>query len=311
MHILYEQARTAEDGIRLENGIIRTYAQSVHHQLISSLANLQTLAAHSKDIYRDFVKDRQLVTSSDSPYADKSYVVLPTANRKRLEHFVSLLQAQNIEVQQTTRAISVREVTDQLGQKFTEKTLPKGAIVIRARQPEARLLNAILEFNANIKDEVLLEEYQRTLRDGSSVMYDNTAWNLTMMLGLNAWEVGQDITQSLQDFTPHPLQVPAVAENAAGDDLGWLVNGDDDASVGFAARLMEQGVQVRLINKAGVLGKSIFNRGTIAVLKSDNPNLPDLANKVTEAAKDVHTDLQSMTQGLGDGDLPDIGGSHF
>jgi hypothetical protein len=311
VHILYEQARTAEDGIRLENGLIRTYAQSVHHQLVSSLANLDTLAAHSKDIYRDFVKDRQLLLSNDSPYADKSYVVLPTANRKRLEHFVSLLQAQNIEVQQTSAAISVRAVTDQLGQTFAEKTLPKGSLVIRSRQPEARLLNAILEFNASIKDEVLLEEYQRTLRDGSSVMYDNTAWNLTMMLGLNAWEVGQDISQSLQPFQPYPLLTPSTAENTADSGLGWLVNGDDDASVGFAARLMEQGVQVRLINKAGVLGKSIFNRGTVAVLKSDNPNLADLAVKVVTAAKDVNTDLQSLTQGLGDGDLPDIGGSHF
>lgn len=310
VHILYEQARTAEDGIRLDNGLIRTYAQSVHHQLQSSLSNLETLAAHSKEIYRDFVKDRQLVMSSDSPYANKSYVVLPTANRKRLEHFVQLLQAQNIEVEQTQAAVTVRQVTDQLGQQFAEKTLPKGSLVIRGRQPEARLLNAILEFNASIKDEVLLEEYQRTLRDGSSVMYDNTAWNLTMMLGLTAWEVGQEVSQSVQAFTPHPL---LIAEPSKPDDnsLGWLVNGDDDASVGFAARLMEQGVQVRLINKAGVLGKLIFNRGTIAVLKSDNPNQPELDAKVLLAAKDVRTDLQTLQQGLGDGDLPDIGGSHF
>lgn len=306
VHILYEQARTAEDGIRLDNGLIRTYAQSVHHQLQSSLTNLQTLATHSKEIYRDFVKDRQLVTSSNSPYAQKSYVVLPTANRKRLEHFVSLLQAQNIEVHQTDAAISVNKVTDQLGQSFAEKTLPKGSLVIKARQPEARLLNAILEFNAAIKDEVLLEEYQRTLRDGSSVMYDNTAWNLTMMLGLNAWEVGQEISQDLPKYSAYPLQTAD-----AGENLGWLVNGDDDASVGFAARLMEQGVQVRLINKAGVLGKLIFNRGTIAVLRSDNPQMSDLAAKVSTVAKEVHTDLQSLTQGLGDGDLPDIGGSHF
>ncbi|MBU2178246.1 MAG: peptidase, partial [Gammaproteobacteria bacterium] len=95
------------------------------------------------------------------------------------------------------------------------------------------------------------------------------------------------------------------------NDLGWLVNGDDDASVGFAARLMEQGVQVRLINKAGVLGKAIFNRGTIAVLRSDNPGMADLESKVRTTAIDVHTDLQSLTQGLGDGDLPDIGGAHF
>ena len=306
VHILYEQARTAEDGIQLNNGIIRTYQQSVHHQLVSSIANLKTLAANSKAMYRDFVQDRQLVTSADSPYANKSYVVLPTANRKRLEHFVSLLQAQNIEVLQLTAPTSVKRVVDQLGQSFTQKNLPKGAIVINARQSEARLLNAILEFNANIKEEVLLEEYQRTLRDGSSLMYDNTAWNMTMMLGLTALEVGEEITDNVKAYEPAALHVAAKDEN-----LGWLVNGDDDASVAFAARLMEQGVQVRLIDKAGQLGSVVFNRGTVTVLRSDNPQHADLADKVMTAAADVHTDLHNLTQGLGDGDLPDIGGAHF
>ena len=312
VHILYEQARTAEDGVRLDNGLIRTYQQSVHHQLQSSLSNLQTLLTHSKAMYRDFVADRKLVMSDTGPYADQSYVVLPTANRQRLEHFVSLLQAQNIVVQQTTAPVTVRQVTDQLGRQFSEKTVPKGALVIAARQPEGRLLNAILEFNAKIKDEVLLEEWQRTLRDGSSLMYDNTAWNLTMFQGLPAWEVGQEIRANLAAYQPAPLvganqAVPAPAEAT----LGWLVNGDDDASLGFAARLMEQGVQVRIIDKPGVLGHAIFNRGTIAVLKSDNPAHTSLAALVATTATEVHTDLQQLTQGLGEGDLPDIGGSHF
>ena len=306
VHILYEQARTAEDGIQLNNGIIRTYQQSVHHQLVSSIANLKTLAANSKAMYRDFVDDRKLVTSGDSPYANKSYVILPTANRKRLEHFVSLLQAQDIEVQQLTAPTSVSQVTDQLGQSYSQKNLPKGAVVINARQPEARLLNAILEFNAQIKDEVLLEEYQRTLRDGSSLMYDNTAWNMTMMQGLTALEVGEEITDNLKAYEADPLVVASKTES-----LGWLVNGDDDASVAFAARLLEQGVQVRLIDKAGQLGTVVFNRGTVTVLRSDNPQIADLAEKVATAAADVHTDLRNLTQGLGEGDLPDIGGAHF
>ena len=40
--ILYEQSRMAEDGVRRPEGTIQSYKESVHHQFVSSLINLNT-----------------------------------------------------------------------------------------------------------------------------------------------------------------------------------------------------------------------------------------------------------------------------
>ncbi|GIS25055.1 MAG: hypothetical protein CM15mP126_2980 [Gammaproteobacteria bacterium] len=49
-------------------------------------------------------------------------------------------------------------------------------MIIPNRQPEAPLISAILEFDAEIDNEVLVEERQENLRDGSSIMYDTTVF---------------------------------------------------------------------------------------------------------------------------------------
>ena len=54
MGILYEQSRMAEDGVRRPEGTIQSYKESVHHQYVSTLANLETLAKHTKAMYEDF-----------------------------------------------------------------------------------------------------------------------------------------------------------------------------------------------------------------------------------------------------------------
>ncbi len=307
VHILYEQARTAEDGVRLYNGNIRSYQQSVHHQLVSSIANLKTLQKHTKAMYKDFVEDRRKVMSEKGPYANKSWVIMPGDNLNRMNRFIELLQAQDIEVKQTTAAVTVKRVTDQLGNSMKSLNVPKGALVINGRQPEARLLNAIMEFNADISDDVLLEEWQRTMRDGSSLMYDNTAWNLSMLYGLNSYEVGQEIEKNITDWQPQGIPEIGINEDA----IAWMVNGADDAAPGFAARLMEQGVHVRTAELPGQLGNVSFPRGSVAVLRNDNPNRQDLTQQIMIAAGDVNIQVHSIEKGLGEGDLPDLGGSHY
>ena len=52
-------------------------------------------------------------------------------------------------------------------------------MIIPNNQPEAPLVSAILEFDAEIDDEVLIEEKQKRIKNGSSIMYDTTAFNFT------------------------------------------------------------------------------------------------------------------------------------
>ena len=64
--ILYEQSRMAEDGVRRPEGTIQTYKESVHHQFISPLTNLNTLSANSKSMYNDYLEARKLNVSKES-----------------------------------------------------------------------------------------------------------------------------------------------------------------------------------------------------------------------------------------------------
>ncbi len=309
IHILYEQARTAEDGIRTQNGNIRTYKESVDHQFVSSIANLKSLQKHSNEIFNDFVKNRIAHVATKGQYANKSFVILPTDNTSRMNDFLYLLDLQNITYQKTSKIQTVDEAINHLGQTIEDAKIPKGSIIIQNRQYEAPLISAILEFDAKINDKVLLEERQKTLRDGSSVMYDSTSWNLSMMYGLPALEVSAHMTKNLVAVEKANPSGNISEINSA---IAYLVDGASDASVGFAARLMEQNVQVRILDKQGLFNKHSFNRGSIVVYLYDN-TLEDSALHalIKQAAQDTGAAVTAINQGLGEGDLPDIGGEHF
>ncbi|TDF41519.1 peptidase [Alteromonadaceae bacterium M269] len=307
MHILYEQSRMAEDGVRRPEGTVQTYKESVHHQFVSTMANLTSLAQYSKEMYADYWQSRKQNVDPKGQFANRSYVVLANENKGRMKAFVERLQAQDIEVFVAQKSIKVSDAVNHLGDTLNSAEIPAGSLVIPNRQPEAPLISAILEFDAAIKTEVLVEERQRNLRDGSSIMYDTTAWNLTMMYGLPALTVPSELTSNLK---PYADENETLREPRA-DALAWIVDGVDDRSVSFAARMMERGYQVRTIDKATVLSGESLSRGSVMVAKVDNPNTSDLLDSVKLTASELGLDVASIDSGYGDGVLPDWGGRHF
>lgn len=307
IHILYEQARTAEDGVALANGTKRTYRDSVEHQLVSSLSNLTTLMKHSKDLYRQFYQDRKMLLSDNSPYAKRTFVILPTENHQRSSRFLALLEQQGIQVQQLTKSIRVNKGINQLGKNVAGKTIPVGSLIIRAKQPEARLLNAIMEFDPVIEDKVLQEEWQRTLRDGSSLMYDNTAWSLPMLYGLDAWQLDEDISKNLRPVEPHAIAEKALDPNA----VAWRISGADDASLGVAAKLMANNIKVRALEKAEHVEDQQWQPGSIVVLKADNADNPQLMQQLESVRAQLNVEISAVASGLGNNGNPDLGGSHY
>ena len=304
--ILYEQSRMAEDGVKRPEGTIQSYKESVHHQFVSTLANLETLLDNSKSIYQDYWDGRKYNISKDSIYADTSFVVLPTNNKGRLNTLAAKLKAQDIEIYQNDQPINSNNVLRQNGDIEKDFVIPVGSMIIPNRQPEAPLISAILEFDADINESVLLKERQKRLRNGSSVMYDTTAFNFTMMYGLPAITVPVNISSNLKPWAPS-----SVTYDVTEDAVMWAVDGDDDRSVAFAARLMEQDVQVRVIDKQSILSNHNLSRGSITVIKMDNPQYEDLVTVVRKAAEDLGISIVSIESGFGAEDLPDWGGRHF
>ena len=304
--ILYEQSRMAEDGVRRPEGTIQSYKESVHHQFVSTMINLDTLKNNSKSMYEDYWDGRKYNVSSNSKYAKRSYVVLATNNNGRINALAEKLKSQDIEIYKNDKPINVSNALKQNGITVSEFTIPAGSMIIPNNQPEAPLISAILEFDAEIDDEVLIEEKRKRIKNGSSIMYDTTAFNFTMMYGLPAITVPQDLNANLSNWTPSPETIEIT-----DDAVIWAVNGKDDRSVAFAARLLEQNIQVRIIDKNSTLSGHDLSRGSIAVLAMDNPSNNNLYEAIETVATDLNISVVSIESGFGPKELPDWGGRHF
>ena len=304
--ILYEQSRMAEDGVKRPEGTIQSYKESVHHQYVSTMVNLKTLKENSKAMYRDFWEGRKYNVSKDSKYANQTFVILPTENVGRLKTLIEKLQFQGIELYKNNKPILVKNVLKQSGDIDDNFSIPVGSLIIPNRQAEAPIIAAMLEFDAEIDESVLVKEKQANLRDGSSIMYDTTAFNLTMMYGLPSITVPENITNNLS-----PWEFNQTNYEIDKDALMWSVNGNDDRSVAFAARLMELGVEVRIINKATSLSGHELSRGSVVVLGMDNPLMTDLHILVEKIARNLELSVVSIESGFGPEELPDWGGEHF
>jgi len=149
------------------------------------------------------------------------------------------------------------------------------------------------------------------LGDNNNKIYEyslSTAWNLTMMYGLPALEVPTHLTSNLAALNEIPTSVFKPVKNT----IAYVVDGATDASLGFAARLMEQNIKVRVLDKKGLFNRQTFSRGSVVVSVHDNllekDKLEALIIQVSTATK---SQVIAITQGLGEGDLPDIGSKHF
>ena len=304
--ILYEQSRMAEDGVRRPEGTIQSYKESVHHQFVSSLVNLNTLLKNTKEMYKDFWDGRKLNISKDSKWANQSFVILPTKNKSRLNTLAKKLQSQDIEIYINSEEIDVVNVLKQTGDIKNQYTIPKGSMIIPNRQPEAPLIAAILEFDAEIDNDVLTKEREETLKDGSSIMYDTTAFNFTMMYGLEAVTVPENLSKNLLLWEPSSINL-----EVKDDAIMWAVDGENDASVSFAARLMEQDIQLRIVDKEIELSNKILSRGSVIVIAMDNPKISNLTSLIKNTAQDLNISVASLFTGFGPEELPDWGGRHF
>ena len=304
--ILYEQSRMAEDGVRRPEGTIQSYKESVHHQFVSTMINLDTLKNNSKSMYEDYWDSRKYNVSSNSKYSNRSYVVLANDNNGRINALAEKLKAQDIEIYKNNKPINVSNALKQNGVTVNEYTIPTGSMIIPNNQPEAPLVSAILEFDAEIDDEVLIVEKQKRIKNGSSIMYDTTAFNFTMMFGLPAITVPQDLKGNLSNWSPSPETIEINK-----DAVIWAVDGKDDRSVAFAARLLEQNVQVRIIDKNSTLSGHDLSRGSVAVIAMDNPSYNNLHETIKSVATDLDISVVSVESGFGSKELPDWGGRHF
>jgi hypothetical protein len=312
---LYEQARIITDAVRRPEGTLEPYRESVHKQLVSSLANLKTLQQHKKEVIADFAKERSEMCSGDSPFAKRLFVLIGgRGNGGRWARLKDLLALQGIEAYQLADDLKASG-HDWLGRELKDQTIPRGSLVVPAQQPLGRLAAAMLELDPRMSPDFLKDERRELLRFGQSRLYDITGWNASMMLGIEIQEFDAALPGSaklaLIMTGPEPTALSPAAQGAPLP-TAWMADGNDDRSVALAARLMDRNVRVRCTNKPTKLGDQPVPRGSFIITRKDNQAFQgDLLKTLSETAKVFGIPLTPIMSGMGEGDLPDIGGQHF
>jgi hypothetical protein len=135
--ILYEQSRTSGQQVKRPDGSITTFREAVHHQFISSISNLSTVANHREELLTDFYEIRKASVES-SP--NEVFVFPFNNNLDRLDDFVETLQRQSIEVYTTEKNLKLSSAKSHENKIVKNVVVKNGAVVVKVNQPLKALI---------------------------------------------------------------------------------------------------------------------------------------------------------------------------
>ncbi|MCK5572721.1 MAG: hypothetical protein KAJ12_08165, partial [Bacteroidetes bacterium] len=303
--ILYEQAGVDGSLIKKPDGTTMRYRETVHHHVVSSLANLTTAAERRADLLHDFasLKRSMLRKRSNDPAV---FYLVPGENRTRIHRLIEVLLAQGIRVSATDREARVSNLHDTRGNQHSSVQLPAGTFVVSLDQPAGILAKAILEFDPRMITSFLEEERKSLEKKGRPRMYDVSAWSLPMAYDITAyWSADRsDISAAAVDS----LSEPAGSVHGGRPAYGFLFDCRDDRAPHALSMLLAGGFRVRSAREPFRIEGRSYGRGAVLLRLSENPDtLYQAVERVADAAGiTVHSVNNALsTEG------PDLGGNDF
>jgi hypothetical protein len=313
--ILYEQASTAGFQLRRASGEILTYREAVHHQVVASMANLETLRVNRSEILTDYLANKRKNVSAETEGNELSLAVIPHGNVSRMQDLRRILDGQRLEYSVIATGATLRSARSARGVAAEEVDLPDGTLILPARQPQRQLLRAFFEFDPQIDSATLKLEREELERKNISKMYDVTAWSLPHALDLDAWWGTLDETKMRAPDERAATGLTADSEGSQSKNrtvYGWVVDGTSDSSVAFAARAMEAGLPVYASDVEFQVEDKHWPRGSLLVRRGETQrSIEEVEHLVGRAAEKSGAQASRVYSGRAPGTGPDLGGGHF
>ncbi len=301
--LLYEQARTDAASVKHPTGLEITYRETVHHHIVSSLANLQTLCVNRSEILSDFLRDRREAVAGET--SGEAFLLPPASDAARWHRFVELLRLQGLDVGFARAAFPAYNVTDLWGQSYESRTLPAGTLVVRSNQPRERMLRALCEFDPHLTESFLREERKELENRRGTLLYDASSWNLPMNFGLDAcWakamsDVGIDAEPQRAARDAGPLEAARY---------GYLIDFQSADAYRVLVRLFGSACHPRIAIRPFRIGETAFAPGTILLRGHENPS--DVADLLRQATTDLDVAVRAVDTALVE-EGPDLGSGKF
>ena len=167
--MLYEQAGVDGSQVKRKDGTIMAYRETIHHQFISSMANLTTVATNRKELLQNYYDEKKnaiagrAIGTSPKMGRGAAFIFPATDNKSRLERFAQILTMQKIEVEVATKSFKLSKLESSTRESVKSMNLPEGTLIVRVNQPMRALLQAILTFDIRISTK-FLESQRKELR---------------------------------------------------------------------------------------------------------------------------------------------------
>ena len=303
--LLYEQARVDAASVKHPTGQEISYRQTVHHQIVSSLANLETLHVNRRQILNDFLDDRRWAVNDTDPNVGV-FLLPPCKDTSRWKQLVKLITHQGIEIGFAQESFEAKNTTDIWGNELQSRTFPKGTLVARSAQPHRRMLHALCEFDPHLKDSFLLKERKELENRRETLLYDVSTWNLPMAFGLESYW-----TASIPDVTlqSEPLELVSDGPILSGTNhYAYLMDFENSSTYPALVRLFENECHPRIATKPFTMNGRENKRGTVLLRGHENPDsLPEVMQKI---ASDFAVEIHAVDSALVE-DGPDLGSGKF
>ena len=303
--LLYEQARVDAASIKHPTGQEISYRETVHHHIVSSLANLQTLHANRRRILSDFFKDRQWTVNSKDQ-SDSTFLLPTCKDTLRWQRLVDLINHQGIEAQFAQEPFKAENLTNIWADELEHKTLPEGTLVANSKQPRRRIFHALCAFDPHLNDDFLREERKELENRRKTLLYDVSSWNLPMAFGLEAYWA-----QTMPDVKLSPKPPVRLADSSKPKNkstYGYLIDFSNSSVYPALVHLFDRDCHPRIAIKPFKIDGREYKRGTVLLRGHENP--ANLFQILQQTAPDSDLEIHGVDSALAE-DGPDLGSPKF
>lgn len=303
--ILYEQAGVSGLAAKQKTGEILTYSESVHHHLVSSMANLQTAAERRPQLLRDYYDHRRRAVENKENSIGSSFIIDPSQNRFRVDRLIETMIVQGIEVRRAESGFEIGGLYNEHG-KVSARRFPAGTYVIDFSQPSRYLIQVLLDYDIHMTNETLFEERRYLEKGWGSRMYEVMAWSLPLAFGLESY-----ITTNKPKVSSSPvIETTRPFGKIANEDplFGYMVEYSDDGATYLLADALCGKLKVRIATRPVTVDGYNFSRGSILFTVKENPD--SLAEMLQEYSEKYGVDVIGINTALAS-EGPDLGGNRF
>ncbi len=305
--LLYEQARVDAASVKHPTGEEISYRETVHHHIVSTLANLETLGANRQEILSDFLRDRQSAISEQEPQSG-TFLLPPCEDISRWKRLVELIEHHGIETKFAKAPFKAEKLTDMWGNKLDSKQLPKGTVVVLSAQPHRRMLHALCEFDPHLEDSFLLKERKELENRRKTLLYDVSTWSLPMAFGIESYWAKSISNVELSPESSEPVRDPDLSGMNKKSGYGYLVDFGNSTIYPVLVRLFDEKCHPRIATKPFKIEDREYKTGTVLLRGHENPD--GLSEILQGIASDFAIDIKGVDSALVK-DGPDLGSRKF